>query len=54
MRTTIRTSFSRESGQTMTEYAVTMAVITVATVGVFMAFAGSVSDVIDNVISLFP
>jgi len=53
MRTTIRTRFARESGQTMAEYAVTLAVITVATVGVFTALFGSISRALDNVVAIF-
>ena len=37
MLTMIRTRFAREDGQTMAEYAVVLAVITVATVAVFTA-----------------
>ena len=53
MRTMIRSRIARENGQTMTEYAVTLAVITVATVGVFTALSGSISGVISNVVSIF-
>jgi Flp pilus assembly pilin Flp len=54
MRTKTRTRFTRESGQTMTEYAVTLAVITIASVGIFSALSGSISGVINNVVSLIP
>ena len=36
----IRARFAREEGQTMAEYAVVLAVITVATVAVFTALSG--------------
>ena len=53
MRTTIRSRLARENGQTMAEYAVTLAVITIATVGVFTALFGSVSAAINNAASIF-
>jgi Flp pilus assembly pilin Flp len=53
MRMTNRSRLARQSGQTMTEYAVTLAVITVATVGVFTALSGSIAGVLDDVVSLF-
>ena len=39
----------REEGQTMAEYAVVLAVITVATVAVFTALSGGISGAINNV-----
>jgi Flp pilus assembly pilin Flp len=39
----------REDGQTMAEYAVVLAVITVATVAVFTALSGGISGAISNV-----
>ena len=39
----------REEGQTMAEYAVVLAVITVATVAVFTALSGGIQGAIGNV-----
>ena len=46
-------SLRKEEGQTMAEYAVVLAVITVATVAVFTALSGGISGAINNVIGLF-
>ena len=45
----IRARFVREEGQTMAEYAVVLAVITVATVAVFTALAGGIQGAIGSV-----
>ncbi len=47
--TKIRARFAREEGQTMAEYAVVLAVITVATVAVFTALSGGISGAIGKV-----
>ena len=47
--TKIRARFAREEGQTMAEYAVVLAVITVATVAVFTALSGGISGAIASV-----
>jgi Flp pilus assembly pilin Flp len=47
--TKIRARFAREEGQTMAEYAVVLAVITVATVAVFTALSGGIQGAIGNV-----
>ena len=52
--TSLRASCKREQGQTMAEYGVVMAVITVASVSVFTALSGGVQGAIDRVIGLFP
>jgi len=52
MLTKIRARFAREEGQTMAEYAVVLAVITVATVAVFTALSGGVANAITNVTAL--
>ena len=39
----------REEGQTMAEYAVVLAVITVATVAVFTALSGGIQGALNNV-----
>jgi Flp pilus assembly pilin Flp len=41
-----------EEGQTMAEYAVVLAVITVATVAVFVALSGGISNAINSVIGI--
>jgi len=43
-----------ESGQTMAEYGVVLAVITVASVAVFTALSGGVQGAITKVIGLLP
>ena len=48
----IRARFAREEGQTMAEYAVVLAVITVATVAVFTALSGGISSAISSVTGL--
>ena len=44
----------REDGQTMAEYGVVMAVITVASVAVFTALSGGVEGALGKVIGLLP
>jgi Flp pilus assembly pilin Flp len=48
--TKIRARFAREEGQTMAEYAVVLAVITVATVAVFTALSGGIEGAINATI----
>jgi Flp pilus assembly pilin Flp len=45
---------TREDGQTMAEYGVTLAVITVALLAVFTALSGGVQGAISRVIGLMP
>jgi len=45
----VKTARKREEGQTMAEYAVVLAVITVATVAVFTALSGGISGAISKV-----
>jgi Flp pilus assembly pilin Flp len=45
----IKARFGREEGQTMAEYAVVLAVITVATVAVFTALSGGIQGALSNV-----
>jgi Flp pilus assembly pilin Flp len=47
--TKLKTRFPREEGQTMAEYAVVLAVITVATVAVFTALSGGISGAMGKV-----
>lgn len=49
-----RAGCKREDGQTMAEYGVVMAVITVASVSVFTALSGGVQGALNRVIGLFP
>ena len=44
---------NRQEGQTMAEYGVVLAVLTIATVGVFTALSGGITNAINRVISLF-
>jgi Flp pilus assembly pilin Flp len=50
----MRASCKRERGQTMAEYAVVLAVITVLTVAVYQSLAGGISGSINKVIALLP
>ncbi len=52
MLNTLMARLRREEGQTMAEYAVVLAVITVATVAVFTALSGGIEGAINNVIDL--
>ena len=54
LRTSVRELPEREDGQTMAEYGVVMAVITVASVAVFTALSGGVQGALNKVISLLP
>jgi len=47
--TRIWTSLRREDGQTMAEYAVILAVITVIVLAAIMALSGGISDALDKV-----
>ena len=42
----------REDGQTMAEYGIVLAVITIAAVGVFTALSGGIQGAISNVTNL--
>ena len=44
----------REEGQTMAEYGVVLAVITVLTVAVFTALSGGITTAINKVIAVLP
>jgi Flp pilus assembly pilin Flp len=43
-----------EAGQTMAEYGIVLAVITIAAVGVFTALSGGIQGAINNVTGLLP
>jgi Flp pilus assembly pilin Flp len=44
----------REEGQTMAEYGIVLAVVTIAAVGVFTALSGGIQGAINNVTNLLP
>jgi Flp pilus assembly pilin Flp len=54
LRDLLRQLPKREEGQTMAEYGVTLAVITVASVGVFTLLSGGIAGAINKVIGLLP
>jgi Flp pilus assembly pilin Flp len=43
-----------EQGQTMAEYGIVLAVITIAAVGVFTALSGGIQGAISNVTNILP
>jgi Flp pilus assembly pilin Flp len=47
-------AFRREEGQTMAEYGVVLAVITVASLGVFTALSGGVAGAVTRVVGILP
>jgi Flp pilus assembly pilin Flp len=48
----LRASCKREEGQTMAEYGVVLAVITIASVGVFTALSGGISGAVSRATAL--
>jgi Flp pilus assembly pilin Flp len=50
----IRPARSREEGQTMAEYGVTLAVITAASVAVFTQLSGGIAGAVNRVVALIP
>jgi Flp pilus assembly pilin Flp len=50
----VRASCKREEGQTMAEYAVVLAAITIATVLVFQTLSGGIQGTLNKVIALLP
>jgi Flp pilus assembly pilin Flp len=54
LRELIAIALSRSEGQTMAEYGVTLAVITVALLAVFTALSGGVQGAINRVIGFLP
>ena len=50
----VRTNWKREEGQTMAEYGVVLAVITIGAIAAFTALSGGVKNAINNVTSLLP
>lgn len=47
-------SLRREDGQTMAEYGVVLAVITIASVATFTALSGGIIGAVNNVVSILP
>jgi Flp pilus assembly pilin Flp len=54
VRELLRSAASREEGQTMAEYGVTLAVITVALLAVFTALSGGIQGALNRVIGFLP
>ena len=52
--TVLRTYARRNDGQTMAEYGVVLAVITIGAVAVFTALSGGITNAINEVIDLLP
>jgi Flp pilus assembly pilin Flp len=50
----LRAASHREEGQTMAEYGVVLAVITIGAIVAFTALSGGISQAIGNVTSLLP
>jgi Flp pilus assembly pilin Flp len=50
----LRANWRREEGQTMAEYGVVLAVITIGAVAVFTALSGGISGAINRVIGFLP
>jgi Flp pilus assembly pilin Flp len=50
--TTLALRLRKEEGQTMAEYGVVLAVITVATVAIFVTLSGSITSAIQSVIDV--
>jgi Flp pilus assembly pilin Flp len=50
----LRTHWRKEEGQTMAEYGVVLAVITIGAVGVFSTLSGGISGALSRVIGLLP
>ncbi len=49
-----RANWKKEDGQTMAEYGVVLAVITIGAVAVFTALSGGITGAINRVIGLLP
>jgi Flp pilus assembly pilin Flp len=50
----IRDNWRREEGQTMAEYGVVLAVITIACLVAFTALSGGITKAIDKVVAVLP
>jgi len=54
LQTTLASLRDREDGQTMAEYGVVLAVITLAAIAAFQALGGKVDDAINQVVGILP
>ena len=52
--TWLLTQVSRESGQTMSEYAIALTVISLTSLTLFTGLAGGVENAVSNVVRLLP
>ena len=50
----VRHNLRREEGQTMAEYGIVLAVVTIAAVAAFTALSGGIQAAINNVTGLLP
>jgi Flp pilus assembly pilin Flp len=50
----VRVSWKRQEGQTMAEYGVVLAVLTIGAVAVFTALSGGISGALNRVIEFLP
>ncbi|MGD0272651.1 MAG: Flp family type IVb pilin [Gaiellaceae bacterium] len=50
----MRLLWKREEGQTMAEYGVVLAVITIACLVAFTALSGGITNAIDHVVNVLP
>ena len=50
----VRANWKREEGQTMAEYGVVLAVITIGAVAVFTALSGGIAGALNRVIGFLP
>jgi Flp pilus assembly pilin Flp len=50
----LRANWRKEEGQTMAEYGVVLAVITIGAVAVFTALSGGISGALNRVIAVLP
>jgi Flp pilus assembly pilin Flp len=53
MLTTVRAFLAREQGQTMSEYAIVLSVISLGTLAVFTALSGGIAAALANVAGVF-
>ena len=53
-RLALRAWLAKENGQTMAEYGVVLAVITIGAVGVFTVLSGGITGAINKVTALLP
>ena len=50
----VRLNWKKEEGQTMAEYGVVLAVLTIGAVAVFTALSGGISGALNRVVGLLP